>query len=63
MAENHGNTPAAWTAVCILIAGFIVAGVGAMMGSWLWFWIGAAFEPVGVAVGVAMSKAGLGARH
>ena len=37
---HHGNTPAAWTAVCVALAAFIVAGIGLMVGSWLMFWIG-----------------------
>ena len=24
MADNHGNTPAAWTAVFVVLAGFVV---------------------------------------
>ncbi|MDQ6642370.1 MAG: hypothetical protein M3Y66_07745 [Actinomycetota bacterium] len=61
MADNHGNTPAAWTAVGIATLGFVVAGIGLMLNSWLMFWIGAALQPVAVIVGVAMSRAGYGA--
>ena len=30
MSDNHGNTPAAWTAVAIAMLGFVVGGVGLM---------------------------------
>jgi hypothetical protein len=61
MSDNHGNTPAAWTAVAIATLGFVVAGIGLMVGSWPMFWIGAALEPIAVIVGVILSKAGYGA--
>ena len=60
MTANHGNTPAAWTGVFIVLVGFVVAGLGLVFGSWLWFWIGAAFAPLGMIVGYVMSKMGLG---
>ena len=61
MADNHGNTPAAWTAVCLALVAFIVGGIGLMMGSMLVFWIGVAFAPVAVVVLLIMSKMGLNA--
>ena len=32
MSDNHGNTPAAWTAVAVAMLGFVVGGVGADAG-------------------------------
>jgi hypothetical protein len=61
MSDNHGNTLAAWSAVGIATLGFVVAGIGLMVGSWLMFWVGAALEPIAAIVGVVMSKAGYGA--
>ena len=58
---HHGNTPAAWTAVCLALAGFIVAGVGLMVGSWIVFWVGVALAPIAVIVGMIMGKMGLNA--
>jgi hypothetical protein len=58
---HHGNTPAAWTAVCLALVAFIVGGIGLMMGSMLVFWIGVAFAPVAVVVLLIMSKMGLNA--
>ena len=58
---HHGNTPAAWTAVCLALVAFIVAGIGLMVGSMLMFWIGVAFAPIAVVVLMIMSKMGLNA--
>jgi hypothetical protein len=63
MSDNHGNTPAAWTAVALGLVAFIVAGIGLMVGSWLTFWIGVGIGPFAVIVGSIMSKMGYGASH
>lgn len=63
MSDNHGNTPAAWTAVLIALAGFVVGGIGLMAGSMLWFWIGVILVPIAVIIAGAMSKMGYGASH
>jgi hypothetical protein len=63
MSDNHGNTPAAWTAVIVVLAGFVVGGIGLMIGSMTMFWVGVALAPVGVVIGAVMSKMGLGASH
>jgi hypothetical protein len=57
---HHGNTPAAWTGVFIVLVGFVVAGLGLVFESWLVFWIGAAFAPLGALVGYVMGRMGLG---
>ncbi len=31
MSDNHGNTPAAWTAVVVALVGFVVGGIGLML--------------------------------
>ena len=57
----HGSTPAAWTAVVIVIIGFTVGGLALMIGpNWLLFWIGVACLPVAAIVGKVMQAAGLG---
>jgi hypothetical protein len=61
MSSNHGNTPAAWTAVIIGLAAFVVGGVGLMAGSMVVFWIGVALAPIALIVGGVMSRMGLGA--
>ena len=52
MSDNHGNTPAAWTAVTVAMLGFVVGAVGLMLDpiNWPIFW-------VGVALGVASLRA------
>jgi hypothetical protein len=65
-ADNHGNTPAAWTAVTVAMLGFVVAGIGLMMSpvNLVIFWVGMLLLPVSAVVWVVMEKAGLGAaRH
>jgi hypothetical protein len=58
---HHGNTPAAWTGVVIILLGFTVGGIGLIIDSMLLFWIGVALAPVGAIVGKIMQKMGLGA--
>ncbi len=57
---HHGNTPAAWTAVCLALVAFLVGGVGLMVGTWLVFWLGVALLAVSVVVGKVMQAMGLG---
>jgi len=57
----HGSTPAAWTAVAIVLVGFTLGGVALMIGpNWVLFWVSVALLPVAVIVGKIMSAAGLG---
>jgi hypothetical protein len=63
MSDNHGNTPAAWTAVIVGLAGFVVAGIGLMLHSWPTFWVGVVLAPVAIVLGAIMSKMGYGASH
>jgi len=57
---HHGNTPAAWTGVMIILLGFTVGGIAMVVGSDLMFWIGVALVPVGPIVGSMMARMGLG---
>jgi uncharacterized membrane protein YoaK (UPF0700 family) len=61
MSAHHGNTPAAWTAVLVILVGFIVGGIGLVVDSMPVFWVGVALVPVGGIVGKVMQKMGLGA--
>jgi hypothetical protein len=58
---HHGNTPAAWTGVVIVLVGFVIAGLGLIVGSWLMFWIGVILWPVAGVVVKVMQRMGLGA--
>ena len=58
---GHGNSPAAWSAVGLMLVGFVVWGIGMVTGpNWLLVWIGVAIVPISVAIGWAMGRAGLG---
>lgn len=57
---HHGNTPAAWTAVCLALVAFLVGGVGLMAGTWPVFWAGVALLAVAAVVGKVMQAMGLG---
>jgi len=59
--DNHGQTPAAWTAVTIMILAFLVGGIGLIVGNFVVFWVGVALFFVGIVVGKVMQMAGLGA--
>jgi hypothetical protein len=60
MSANHGNTPAAWIGVSIVLAGFVIGGLGLVFESMTVFWIGVACAPVGAIVGMVLGKTGLG---
>jgi hypothetical protein len=61
MSDNHGNTPAAWTAVSVALVGFVVGGAGLMLDpiSYTIFWIGVGLNVVAGVLFVVMSKMGL----
>ena len=61
MADNHGNTPAAWTGVTVAMLGFIVGGVGLMLDpvSMTLFWVGCALGVGALVVFAVMAKMGL----
>jgi hypothetical protein len=66
MAQNserneHGNTPAAWTAVIIMVVGFGIGTVAVVLLNWPLFWIGGVGVVVlGAIVGKVMQMMGLG---
>jgi len=57
---GHGNSPAAWTCVLIMLVGSIVAAVGFIMPSVPVFWGGVVVIVIGLIVGWIMKKAGYG---
>ncbi len=58
---HHGNTPAAWTGVLIILVGFVVGGLALVIGSWPRVWVGVVIAVVGPIVGKIMQKLGMGA--
>ncbi len=61
MSDNHGNTPAAWTAVAVAMLGFVVGGVALMLDpvSMTLFWVGVAIGLGSLVVFAVMAKMGL----
>jgi NAD/NADP transhydrogenase beta subunit len=60
MTAHHGNTPAAWTGVAIVLVGFVVAGLGLVLENMPLFFVGVALGPIGAIVGYVMAKMGMG---
>jgi hypothetical protein len=59
----HGSTPAAWTAVVIVLVGFTLGAIAMVMGpNWVLFWISAAIAVAGGLVGKVMQLLGFGAK-
>jgi hypothetical protein len=61
MSDNHGNTPAAWTAVVVGLLGFVVGGIGLMLDpiSYPVFWVGVAITVAAGVLFAVMGKLGL----
>jgi hypothetical protein len=61
MSDNHGNTPAAWTAVVVALVGFVVGGIGLMLDpvSMAIFYVGVAIVVGAGVLFAVMAKLGL----
>lgn len=59
--DDHGSTPAAWTAVTIIMFAFLIGGIGVLISvSWL-FWASVVLVAIGIVVGKVMQMMGMGA--
>lgn len=58
---GHGHSPAAWTAVVIMLAAFALGTLFYWLDMPVLVWVSAGLVVVGLIVGWAMSKAGYGA--
>lgn len=58
---HHGNTPAAWTGVVVILVGFVVGGIGLVLDNWVMFWVGVVIGLLGPVAGKIMAMVGLGA--
>ena len=59
--HEHGHTPAAWTAVLIILAGIFIGAFAVAVLNWPLFWIGGVGVIVlGLIVGKVMQMMGLG---
>ncbi len=61
--DDHGSTPAAWTAVVIIALAFVVGTLAIVLGNWPMFWVGVALVVVGAVVGKVMAMMGLGKKR
>jgi len=57
---GHGNTVAAWVAVAIIMAAFIIGGIAVMVGAWPLFWASVVLAFVGGAAGKVLQMMGFG---
>ncbi len=62
MAANHGNTVAAWTAVAIIMAAFLVGAIGILIGNWPVFWAAVVLAAIGGLSGKVLQLMGFGQR-
>ena len=60
MSESHGNTVAAWVAVGIVLAAFLVGAAGVMTANWPLFWASVILAVVGGATGKVLQMMGYG---
>ena len=58
--SDHGSTPAAWTAVIIIMIASVVSTLGIIIGQWPVFWAGIALVAVGGIAGKVLQVAGFG---
>lgn len=60
MANNHGNTPAAWTAVGVAMLGFLVGSIALMLSpvNMTIFWVGIALGAVALPLFLVMARLG-----
>jgi hypothetical protein len=58
--DNHGQTPAAWTTVTILMIASVVGAIGIVSHNYTLFWVGIGMVVVGLIVGKIMQMMGMG---
>ena len=58
---GHGHSPAAWTAVIIMLVGVAIGTFFFFLDQPVWVWVAAAIVLIGALVGWGMAKAGYGA--
>ena len=59
---GHGDSPAAWTAVTIMLVAITLGTLFFFLDMPVLVWICAAFVPIGLIAGWVLAKAGYGAR-
>ncbi|HKE50069.1 MAG TPA: HGxxPAAW family protein [Actinomycetes bacterium] len=62
VAQDHGHSTAAWTAVVLALAGFVVGGVALVLAApWLFF-VGVGLLVLAAVSGKVLQMMGLGAK-
>lgn len=61
--QDHGSSPAAWTAVILLLVASVSVAIGVAWGLHFFYYLGAALAIVGVLAGKVMGAAGLGNKN
>jgi len=59
---GHGNSPAAWTCVAVMLVGALISCIAFVIGvdATVLFWIGIGVMVVGLILGLALRSAGYG---
>jgi predicted membrane channel-forming protein YqfA (hemolysin III family) len=58
--DNHGQTPAAWAAVSVILVGSVTSSLAVLFARPIFFWIGIAIAAIGGIAGLVLRSAGLG---
>jgi hypothetical protein len=58
--DNHGQTPAAWTAVLMMLVGFTLGGVAVVISAIWLFWVSLIVIVIGGVAGWIMKAMGMG---
>ena len=61
MEPGHGHSPAAWTAVIIMLVGFALGTLFFWLDMPVLVWVSAGIVVLGVVVGIVMARMGYGA--
>ena len=59
--QGHGSSPAAWTAVVIMLVGFSIIALFLYLNVTPMIYVGIVLVPIGLIVGYVMKKIGFGA--
>ena len=60
-SPSHGNSPAAWALVALVLVGLVVAAIGSLASAWIVMWVGIVIAVLGLPVGFFMRLSGKGA--
>jgi hypothetical protein len=58
--DNHGQTPAAWTASIIIMIGFLIGSIAVVFLDWVLLGVGVAVVVLGAVAGKVMQMMGMG---